>query len=250
MTGVYAIRHIASGRVYVGSSLDVYGRWASHTKALIKGRHHSIHLQRAWTKYGSDAFEFVVLEWCDAEERVAREQCYIDLHRASDKAYGFNISPRADSPSSSPEVAARISASLTGRSLSVAHLAALRAGSAKRPPREPHSPETRVKLSDAAKRRASPSAETRAKMSAAAKKRMPSFQGKTHSSETRARLSAATRKQFESPEARAAAAERQRGKKMTAETRVNMVVAQQRRRSLEKECARSIESVAESERVH
>ena len=232
MTGVYAIRHKVSGRVYVGSSLDVHGRWSSHTKALIKGRHHSVHLQRAWTKYGSDAFEFVVLEWCDADERVAREQVYIDLYRASDRAHGFNMSPRADSPTSSPEVAAKVSASLMGRTLSVAH----RANMATAQRGKTVSAETRAKMSHAHR---NPSPEIRAKLAAgqlgrrlsaeAREKISAKNRGKARSPETRAKMSEATKRQFASPEAREQQAARLRGRKLTVETRAKMSESLRRR---------------------
>lgn len=61
-SGIYQIRHIDSGKIYVGSAVSFAGRWRNHRKDLAHGRHHSCHLQRAWDKYGSDAFAFEVLE--------------------------------------------------------------------------------------------------------------------------------------------------------------------------------------------
>lgn len=77
-SGIYAIEHIASGRVYIGSSADIPQRWYQHRHSLDKGKHGSPHLQRAWSKYGPDAFEFYVLEECEKAVLLLREQEYLD----------------------------------------------------------------------------------------------------------------------------------------------------------------------------
>lgn len=61
---VYLIRRIDTGDCYVGSTSNQNARWYAHTNALQKGKHHAPHLQNAWSKYGKDCFEFVVLEIC------------------------------------------------------------------------------------------------------------------------------------------------------------------------------------------
>lgn len=74
--GIYAIR--GEEKSYVGSSVDVHQRWTNHRILLRNGNHPNIHLQRAWNKYGEEAFEFVVLEECSADQLIEREQHYID----------------------------------------------------------------------------------------------------------------------------------------------------------------------------
>jgi len=59
--GIYAITHHASGKQYVGSSQDVQHRQYAHTSDLRLHRHGSIKLQRAYDKYGTDAFTFAAL---------------------------------------------------------------------------------------------------------------------------------------------------------------------------------------------
>jgi len=125
MCGVYAIRHVASGRVYIGSSVQMYARWGQHVQNLTRGRHHSRYLQHAWAKYGHDAFEFVVLETCLPEERIAREQAYIDQMRAAEPAHGFNISRTAGLVTLSEDGKRRISAANKGRQVSAEHRAAV-----------------------------------------------------------------------------------------------------------------------------
>ena len=45
---------------------------------LRKGLHHSIHLQRAWNKHGEASFMFEVLECCDKNILIKKEQQYLD----------------------------------------------------------------------------------------------------------------------------------------------------------------------------
>lgn len=92
ISGVYAIMHPSSGRAYIGSSKDVLKRWAGHKQSLQLGSHHSPYLQRAWNKYGADTFHFITLEQCSPDERIAREQFWIDQTQASNKEFGFNVS--------------------------------------------------------------------------------------------------------------------------------------------------------------
>ena len=93
-SGIYKIER--NGKVYIGSAVNIKGRWAVHVCLLKANKHHSIKLQRAWNKYGGDGFTFSVIEVVeDVESLVSREQHYIDLHNSA--AIGFNVSPTAGS---------------------------------------------------------------------------------------------------------------------------------------------------------
>lgn len=89
ISGIYIIRCKPTGKVYVGSSLDIYRRWYLHKSALRHGRHHSLKLQRAWNKYGEDAFEFEIAEEVIDGLLPVYEQVYINSHNS--KANGYNI---------------------------------------------------------------------------------------------------------------------------------------------------------------
>lgn len=69
---IYAIVHIASGKRYVGSTVDRKSRRAHHWSALRGNRHHCPHLQNAWNKYGEDAFEFRILETLETPDKKTR----------------------------------------------------------------------------------------------------------------------------------------------------------------------------------
>lgn len=95
---IYQIRHIASGKVYVGSAINPRKRWKEHSGLLRRGIHHSLHLQSAWGKYGEAAFVFEIIEpVLFVEDLIVREQYWIDALRASEPANGYNMTPLAGS---------------------------------------------------------------------------------------------------------------------------------------------------------
>lgn len=145
MIGIYAIIHQDSGRRYIGSSKAIEKRWRQHLRELGADSHHSAHLQRAWNRYGCNAFRFVVLEQCGEDERLDREQAWLTVTRAANPEHGFNILATAHCGARphgkrDPAVGQKISAALKGRPLSeerkrkigAAHLGKKRG---------PHSPE-------------------------------------------------------------------------------------------------------------
>jgi group I intron endonuclease len=93
---VYKIVNIVNGKKYVGSALRVKQRWRDHTKSLNENKHHSIHLQRAWNKYGEENFIFSIIEYCDRDIMLVREQYWIDKLEAFGKN-GYNMCPVAGS---------------------------------------------------------------------------------------------------------------------------------------------------------
>lgn len=155
-SGIYQIVHVASGKRYVGQAKDIAKRWVTHKRTLSRGVHASRHLQRAWDKYGADAFAFEVIEVCDIPDLDTREQFHID-HRAD-----FNVLRFARSPLGvvrSEETRRKIASALRGKPKSPEHRAALsKANAGKVQPMEvrlkksatqkgrPHSPEHRAKL--------------------------------------------------------------------------------------------------------
>ena len=97
-SGVYAIRNTVNMKVYVGSaSKSLRKRLTVHRQHLRGGYHFNRHLQRAWSKYGEGAFEFVVLVLCSPENCVRTEQIYITVMNAANKLHGYNARPRAES---------------------------------------------------------------------------------------------------------------------------------------------------------
>ena len=91
---VYKIVNNINGHKYVGSALRVKHRWNDHAKLLDENRHHSQRLQRAWNKYGKENFQFSIIEYCDREVMLIREQYWMDTLEAFGKT-GYNMNPVA-----------------------------------------------------------------------------------------------------------------------------------------------------------
>ncbi len=151
VSGIYAITNSLNGKQYVGSSVHFSRRWIRHKHDLNKGSHHSSKLQRAWNKYGQDAFKFSVLEVVsDHSKLLLREQHWLDLTKCSDT--GYNILCTAGSTlgkKQSKEAIEKTRAANTGRKFSDEHRAKLSAWQIGRI----HSEETRAKRSAALKGR-------------------------------------------------------------------------------------------------
>jgi group I intron endonuclease len=95
--GIYAILNNLNGKVYIGSSSQVPIRLAAHRCALNSGTHKNPKLQRAWTKYGPDAFEFWMLQLLGKDDdHIAAEQCWLDEWRPHEDGVGYNIADRAE----------------------------------------------------------------------------------------------------------------------------------------------------------
>lgn len=89
--GIYSITNTVTGRVYVGQvgpykrkgiddSFTV--RWGEHIRMLRKGTHPNVYLARSAAKYGTDVFDFAILEVVDDPSTLtAREQWYYERYR-------------------------------------------------------------------------------------------------------------------------------------------------------------------------
>ena len=92
-SGIYKIS-LQDGRCYVGQSVDIRRRWYLHRHDLRHRSARSTYFQRAWNKYGEDAFSFEVLEEVEPirELLATREQFWMDSLKPV-----FNIEPAAGS---------------------------------------------------------------------------------------------------------------------------------------------------------
>ena len=80
MIGIYRIKNLKNKKCYYGSSKNIEKRWRTHSNNLKNGKHHNIHLQRSWDKYGEDNFVFELVEKCNETILLELEQKYLDLN--------------------------------------------------------------------------------------------------------------------------------------------------------------------------
>ncbi len=88
--GVYEIVNTATGKRYVGSTVNFRSRWATHKSYLRKGTHHSRKLQHSFSKHGEAAFLFNKLLVCAPEKLLMFEQICLDGLKPE-----YNIAPVA-----------------------------------------------------------------------------------------------------------------------------------------------------------
>lgn len=112
-SGIYQIENKVTGKLYVGSAWNCWLRKTGHFNKLRANKHHSIKLQRSFNKYGEENFKFSIIEFCDEELLLNREQFWLDKLKPF-----YNI--------------CRIAGSSRGRKSSPAQLASLEKGWRKR----------------------------------------------------------------------------------------------------------------------
>ena len=95
--GVYCWRNLVNGKRYVGSAVRLLKRMNGHLNSLRLGVHKNVHLQRAWNRYGDRKFVFQILERCEPENCLIREQAWINEFDSSNPRKGYNICPTAGS---------------------------------------------------------------------------------------------------------------------------------------------------------
>src|SRR5690606_37979296 len=110
--GVYQIRNLRNGKVYIGSAKFFKQRANQHQQRLNQGKHHNKHLLASWNKWGSNNFLFEVLEVVEGDklQRTKREQFYINQYLDKwEQCYNFQKKSvcKLGSWSNTPEVTKR-----------------------------------------------------------------------------------------------------------------------------------------------
>ena len=145
ISGIYRIRCIVTGKQYIGSASNVGSRWSNHKHYLSRGKHASVHLQRAWDKHGADAFVLDVIEVVeDGDDLTEREQYWLDKERPFGER-GYNIATiagRTTGVKRTPEQVEKMASRFRGKKLSAEHRAKIGAAGRGRK----HKPETIAKL--------------------------------------------------------------------------------------------------------
>lgn len=167
LVGIYSWTNTKTGKIYIGSSVNCARRMTEHRSRLRRGSHANAKLQAAWSKYGEPAFEFrmvfTVLQRADLEKV---EQQFLDEYGAV--LNGYNLAPTAGNTFgwvATPETRARMSQAAKRRDNSLQVEAMRRASTGKKRPAHV------IEAIRKAKTGTKPSAETRARMSLSARNR-------------------------------------------------------------------------------
>lgn len=91
VVGVYYIKSLVDGKLYIGKSKNIYERFLGHFKLLKKSKHYNKHLQSSYNLYGRDNFITGIIETCDESDLDEREAHFIRINRSLDERFGFNF---------------------------------------------------------------------------------------------------------------------------------------------------------------
>jgi group I intron endonuclease len=98
MIGIYKITCTKNNKIYIGSSKNIKNRIHIHKKSLCNNNHRNKFLQNAWNKYGEINFLLEVVEECDIDNLLNREEYWINTTNSYLRDYGFNICKIPNSP--------------------------------------------------------------------------------------------------------------------------------------------------------
>lgn len=90
-SGIYKITCKETGKIYIGLSKRMKSRFQKHLSDLKNGIHGNPYMKNIYNKYGKEAFEFSIVEYCDPEILYERENFWINHLNSSNPNIGFNI---------------------------------------------------------------------------------------------------------------------------------------------------------------
>lgn len=91
--GIYFIKNLIDNKYYIGRSINCNVRLQKHILSLNLNSHINSHLQSAWNKYGSENFEFEILEEYKKEFLSSMENWWCNMLNTHDRNFGYNILP-------------------------------------------------------------------------------------------------------------------------------------------------------------
>lgn len=74
--GVFQIRNLVNGKVFIGSGKNLPGKINSHRFQLEAGSHRNKELQGDFIRYGKEEFAFDVLDYLEPAKEHSRELSY------------------------------------------------------------------------------------------------------------------------------------------------------------------------------
>jgi group I intron endonuclease len=95
--GIYKILNKGNNKVYIGSSIVLNKRKYKHFWMLRKDIHPNIYLQKSYNKNGVEMFEFEIIELCEENDLIFRENHYINYYRSNEMEFGYNLALVGDS---------------------------------------------------------------------------------------------------------------------------------------------------------
>lgn len=90
--GIYIIRNLINGKVYIGKSVNIYNRITSHisTLTLKRAKGENPHFISAWHKYGRECFGYSIVEECSVDMLKERELYWMVYYESTNPNKGYN----------------------------------------------------------------------------------------------------------------------------------------------------------------
>lgn len=89
MIGIYQIKNLNTGEVYIGSSMSINNRLKNHMTDLVNGIHINKSLQDSWRLHGAECFQFSILEIVEDRDRLHKRELYW-IEKTGALHVGFN----------------------------------------------------------------------------------------------------------------------------------------------------------------
>lgn len=99
---VYKITNLKNGKIYVGSASYYDKRIGTHISRLRRNKHDNRYLQSTFNKYGESVLSFEILEVCNQDNLLEKEQFWIDSTNCTDRKIGYNLCKFAHSKKGLP----------------------------------------------------------------------------------------------------------------------------------------------------
>lgn len=116
IAGIYMIKNLLNGKMYIGQSWDVFVRWRTHKSAASRT---DSYLYNAIRKYGISSFSFSVIhevdKICSQDMLDDLEIAYISIHGSTDRTVGYNIKSGGSKGKLAQETKDKISQKARGR---------------------------------------------------------------------------------------------------------------------------------------
>lgn len=96
-SGIYKLFNKVTEKFYIGSAVNFRARWTQHKSKLRSNKHPNKFIQASWNLHGEDVFEFIILEYCEKDVLLQREQIWLDQTNCYDRNIGYNLTPTAGS---------------------------------------------------------------------------------------------------------------------------------------------------------
>lgn len=93
MVGIYIIKNLINGKIYIGQSINIKKRFTAHKNRAFNVNSNDFEkpLYRAFRKYGLKNFSFEVLEECKISELNQKENYWIKQFNSNLKDKGYNL---------------------------------------------------------------------------------------------------------------------------------------------------------------